>query len=147
MNSNHKLKTITIPMKRILIACLLSVSLFVPGLVLQGADQTPAATAPAKPAARAKQMPFRGKVSEIDKTTRTISLAGKEQARKFLVTATSKIHLDGKVMRFEDVKAGLMVGGLARENEAGQWEIMTLNLGVKGGQAKPEEPDLNERPE
>jgi hypothetical protein len=125
-------------MKRILFASLLSVTLLAPGLDLRAADEGPAVAAPAKPAARVKQMPFRGKVSEIDKSAKTITLAGKEKDRKFHLTAASRIHLDGQTKRLEDVKTGLMVGGLAREGAAGEWEIVTLNLGVKGGLAKPE---------
>jgi hypothetical protein len=128
-------------MKRILIACLLTTSLLIPG---QGsrAGEEPAASAPAaKPAAKAKQMPFRGKINQVNADTKMITLAGKEKDRSFRITTTTRIHRDGTPLAFADVKAGAMVGGLARANEAGEWEVVTLNLGVKGSQPAPNESD------
>jgi hypothetical protein len=134
-------------MKRILIACLITTTLLVPGHLLRAEDQ-PAPVAGAKTtAAKPKQMPFRGKISEINKTDRTITLAGKEKSRTFKVMATTRIHRDGTTLAFDDVKTGSMVGGLARANEAGTWEIVTLNLGIKGSQPKPDESAAEESEE
>ena len=45
---------------------------------------------------KAKQMPFHGKVSAIDKTAKTIALEGKEKNRTFQITSSTKITKDGK---------------------------------------------------
>ena len=78
---------------------------------------------------RAKQLPFRGKVSAVDKTAKTITLAGKEKGRTFQITSGTKITKDGKPAVLDDVTAGESVGGRAKENAAGKWEILTLNIG------------------
>src|SRR5439155_22958378 len=76
-----------------------------------------------------KQMPFRGKVSAVDKTTKVITLEGKEKSRSFQVTSETKITKDGKPAVLDDVTAGESVGGRAKENEAGKWESRTLHMG------------------
>ena len=76
-----------------------------------------------------KQMPFRVKVSAVDKTTKVITLEGKEKSRSFQVTSETKITKDGKPAVLDDVTAGESVGGRAKENAAGKWEILTLNIG------------------
>ena len=83
-----------------------------------------------------KQVPFRGKVSTVDKVAKTIALEGKEKQRVFQITSETKITKDGKPTVFDDVAAGESVGGLARENAAGKLEVVTLNVGAKAGKAK-----------
>ena len=78
---------------------------------------------------RPKQLPFRGKVGAVDKTAKTITLAGKEKGRTFQITSGTKITKDGKPAVLDDVTAGESVGGRAKENAAGKWEILTLNIG------------------
>ena len=134
-------------MKHILIACLLTASLIVPGQALRAAGQAET-TAPApKTVMKPKQMPFRGKIREVDKDKKMITLAGKEKSRSFRITATTRIHRDGTVLALPDVKVGSMVGGLARANASGEWEVVTLNLGVKGAQPKPDETESDDSTE
>jgi len=45
---------------------------------------------------------------------------------------------DGKQSVLDEVTVGESVGGLAKE-DAGKWEILTLNVGAKGGREKHEE--------
>ncbi len=85
-----------------------------------------------------KQMPFRGKVSAVDKTAKTITLEGKEKGRTFQITSATKITKDGKPSVLDEVTVGESVGGLAKE-DAGKWQILTLNVGAKGGKEKHEE--------
>ncbi len=86
-----------------------------------------------------KQVPFRGKVSTVDKVAKAIALEGKEKQRVFQITSETKITRDGKPAVFDDVAAGESVGGLARENAAGKMEVVTLNVGAKPGKAKSDE--------
>src|SRR5262245_7079423 len=89
---------------------------------------------PAKPP-KAKQKPFRGKVSAVDKDARTFTVGADNV---YQITSESKLHKEGKPAVFEAVVVGEMVGGLAKENAAGKWEVVTLNIGAKGGPAKHE---------
>ncbi len=119
-------------MKHTLIACVLGFALLTPGFHARAAD---AAGAPATSATarkeRAKQMPFRGKLAEIDTTARTIALSGKEKQRRMLVTTASRINRDGKPITLGELRTGESVGGLARANANNEWEIVTLNAGKK----------------
>lgn len=89
-----------------------------------------------KPTGKPRQMPFRGKVSAVDKTTKTITLEGKENGRTFQITSGTKITKDGKPAVLDDVAVGQSVGGLAKENAAGKWEASTVNLGTNAGKSK-----------
>jgi len=86
-----------------------------------------------------KQMPFRGKVSAVDKIAKTVMLEGKEKSRTFQVTSASKLTNEGKPAVMDDVAVGQTVGGLARQTAAGKLEIVTLNIGVKPGKTKDAE--------
>jgi hypothetical protein len=126
-------------MKHTLTACILGAVLLVGGSVAQAADNGPAATATSNATAkRAKQMPFRGKITAVDTTAKTLTLSGK-QPRTMRLTATTRIQRDGKPARIEDLRAGETVGGLAKANDAGEWEIATLNIGQKSKAPKPDE--------
>jgi hypothetical protein len=132
---NHKTninaKSIIIVMKHILIAGLLSISMIAGVHTLRAAtDDAPVVAKPASTKV-AKQMPFYGTVKAVDKTARTLTLAGKEKDRVFRVEDTTKIHDAGEARTLDDVKVGRRVGGLAKANAEGQWVIATLNLGVK----------------
>src|SRR5213083_1095016 len=83
-----------------------------------------------------KQMPFRGKISAVDKTAKTVTLEGKEKSRAFQITSATKITKDGKPAVMDDLIVGQTVGGSARQTVSGKWEIVTLNLGTKAGRAK-----------
>ena len=88
---------------------------------------------------RAKQLPFRGKVSAVDKTAKTITLAGKEKGRTFQITSGTKITKDGKPAVLDDVTVGESVRGVAKENPTGKLEIVTLKVGALAGNPKPNE--------
>ena len=80
----------------------------------------------------ASGLPFRGKISAIDKTLRTLSLAGKEKTRTYQITETTRIKKDGKPATLEDLLVGEAVGGYAMRNSSGHPEVVTLNLGKRG---------------
>lgn len=129
-------------MKRTIMACLLTVSLVAAGSVCLAADQPAGgATSSAKSTTKVKYMPFRGKVASIDKTARTLTLAGKAKSRTFQLTSETRVHNDGQPAALEDVRAGAMVGGRARETAAGGWEVVVLNLGIKAAKDKAKAKD------
>src|SRR5438132_5216909 len=84
-----------------------------------------------------KQRPFRGKVSAVDKTAKTITLEGKEKSRTFQITSGTKITKDGKPAVLDDVTVGESVRGVAKENAAGKLEAVTVKVGALAGNAKP----------
>jgi hypothetical protein len=118
-------------MKRILIACVLTIGLLSSGFMLQAADGESAKPTSTEVAKKAKRMPFYGSVKAIDIKAKTLTLVGKEKDRVFYVTESTRIHDSGTVKKLSDVKVGRKVGGLAKATAAGKWEVATLNLGVK----------------
>ena len=123
-------------MKKSILVALLGMALVCTGTATQaaeGASDKPAQTP--KPEGKQKQMPFRGKVSAVDKTAKTITLEGKEKGRTYRITSTSKITKGGKPAVLDDVVVGQSVGGLAKET-AGKWEVATLNIGASAGKPK-----------
>jgi hypothetical protein len=123
--------------KSIVLALLTSVIAFTlpVGHAAESANDKPAQ--PPTSASKQKQMPFRGKVSAVDNTIKSITLDGKEKSRTFLITSATKISKEGKPAVLNDVTVGATVGGLARETAGGKWEIVTLTIGSKP--TKPKE--------
>jgi len=127
-------------MKQSIMLALLTAAIVFTGPATQAAegakdksDQAP------KSDRKLKQMPFRGRISAVDKTTKTVTLEGKEKSRAFQITSATKITKDGKPAVLDDVIVGQTVGGLAKETAAGKWEVVTLNIGAKAGKAKDAE--------
>ena len=83
-----------------------------------------------------KQMPFRGKVSAVDKSAKTVTLEGKDKGRTYQITSATKITKDGKPAVLDAVTVGESVGGLAKLNAAGKWEVVTLRVGAGTGTPK-----------
>ena len=86
-----------------------------------------------------KQMPFRGKVSAVDKSAKTVTLEGKDKGRTYQITSATKITKDGKPAVLDAVTVGESVGGLAKSNAAGKWEVVTLRVGAATGTPKKSE--------
>jgi hypothetical protein len=120
-------------MKRLIIATLLTSVLFTTGQFVRAADEVPAVSETPKVTNRAKQMPFYGTVKAVDEEKKTFTLVGKEKDRVFKVTESTRIHKSGEPMKLVDIKIGQRVGGLAKAAVDGEWEVATLNLGVKQG--------------
>jgi hypothetical protein len=89
-----------------------------------------------KAAAKGRTMPYRGKITALDKTAKTISLAGKEKDRVFQVIAETRILKDGKPVLWEEVQVGEQVRGQARLVDQGNPELLSLYLGPKGEDVK-----------
>jgi hypothetical protein len=127
-------------MKKSIVLTLMTAAMLFTGPATQAAEgaKDKSAQAP-KSERKQKQIPFRGKISAVDKTTKTVTLEGKQQSRALQITSGSKITKDGKPAVMDDVIVGQTVGGLAKETAAGKWEIVTLNIGAKGGKPKDAE--------
>jgi hypothetical protein len=104
-----------------------------------GFNPAPAMAATAKPEAAdsatsaktAKAFPFRGKISALDITAKTITLPGKEKSRVFQVTAETRITKDGKPSTLEAAKIGDEVGGRALAADEGKCNLVVLRIGPK----------------
>jgi hypothetical protein len=119
-------------LKRILFIGALMTALVGNGLILQAADVAESkATEVSRSEAKRKQMPLRGKLTAVDLTDRTITLRGKEKPRIFKVADLAKIQREAKPITLSDLQVGEMIGGLARQNAGGVWEVVTLNITTK----------------
>ena len=127
-------------MKKSSVLALLTAAMVFAGPATQAAESAKdKSVQPPKSEGKQKQMPFRGKVSAVDKTAKSVTLEGKEKSRTFQITSTTKITKDGKPAVMDDVLVGQIVGGLAKETAAGKLEVVTLNIGAKVGKAKDAE--------
>ena len=77
-----------------------------------------------------KHRPFNGTIKAVSKPLRAIVLRG-EKAQTFFIIPETKIKRDGQPIKFEQIVAGEMLGGYARQRADGGWEALTLNLGDK----------------
>ena len=100
-------------------------------------DSPPAATP--KPETKVKRIPFRGKISAVDKVAMTFTLEGKEKVRTFRVTPDTRLKKDGQDAVFGDLKVGESVGGQYRVGATGAQEVVTMNLGAKPEKEKASE--------
>lgn len=119
-------------MKHIILIAILAAALLGNSAATQAEESTKAnAPTSAQTETKRKQAPFRGRLSAVDANAQTVSLRGKDKDRVFHVTAESKIKRDAKVVPLSDLRAGEWVGGLARQNRDGNWEVVTLNISKK----------------
>jgi hypothetical protein len=103
----------------------------------------PAPAADKKPAPEEKKgekkgpnpIPFRGKISAVDKAAKTVTVG----ERKFHVLATTKVNKAGKPATLDDAVVGEDVGGAYLEGEGGRLELRSLRLGPPAKKPKPEE--------
>ena len=111
-------------MKKFIIATILALAVLNTSLTAQAADKP----APDKKEKKANHIPFKGKVSAVDKAAKTVTLEGKEKSRTFQVTSETKIHKGEKPATLDDVTVGEVVTGAYKDNE-GKLETLTLNIG------------------
>jgi hypothetical protein len=100
------------------------------------ADDGAAPPATAKATEKGKFMPYRGKISAVDKTAKTITLGGKGKERVFQVAADTRILKDGQPATLDDVQVGEQARGQARLSSQGNHELISLYLGPKGDETK-----------
>jgi hypothetical protein len=90
---------------------------------------TPAPSAPAT-TAKPKGIPFRGKLGEVDKVNKTITLDEKTK-RVFEVTSDTKIMKAGKPATLDDGVVGEDVGGQYTKSADGKLLLKSLRFGPK----------------
>jgi hypothetical protein len=78
-----------------------------------------------------KSVPFHGKISAVDQTAKTFSIAGKEKARVFTITEATVITKDGKPGTMADLAAEEEVRGSYWKREDGSIEAKIVKLGQK----------------
>jgi len=97
-------------------------------------DKKPTATAGSK---KDRPTPFSGKINEIDKAAKTITI-GKDKKRTIQITDKTKIMKDGKTATLADANVGDEVGGSYHTSADGKMEAGSLRIGPKPeGSAKP----------
>ena len=78
-----------------------------------------------------RPIPFTGKLHEVDKKAKTITLLGKTKNRVFKIMPETKILRDGKPATLDQAVIGEEVGGQARKISDDNWETVSLRLGPK----------------
>ena len=98
---------------------------------------SPAASAAASPAPKSpKALPFHGKISAVDQTAKTFSIAGKEATRVYKITDKTVITKEGKPATMADVAENEEVRGSYWKQADGSLEAKTVKLGQKA-ESKP----------
>lgn len=96
------------------------------------ASPSPATSAAASPAAKSpRALPFHGKISAVDQTAKTFSIAGKEATRVFKIVEITVITKDGSPGTMADVAENQDVRGSYWKREDGSLEAKTVKLGQK----------------
>jgi hypothetical protein len=113
-------------MKNIIALCLVAALGFLGSARVKGADNTkPARTE--KPVAKARSLPFRGKLAAVDKKAGTIKVG----ERIFHVTAETRIVKDEKAATLADGVVGDKVGGAYLKESDGTLRAVSLRFGDK----------------
>jgi hypothetical protein len=103
-------------------------------LTMSAQDKTPAPTAP-EASAKPKAIPFRGKLAEVDKVNKTITLDEKTK-RTFLITSETKITKAGKPATLDDGVVGEDVAGQYLKGTDGKLTAKSVRFGPKVTPAK-----------
>jgi hypothetical protein len=124
-------------MKRLLMAAALATALIGTPLTHWAAEKSDSPPdAASKAEKKVKRIPFRGKISAVDKVAKTFTLEGKNKVRTFRVTTETRLKKDGQEAVFGDLKVGESVGGQYRVGAAGAQEVLLVNIGLKPAKGK-----------
>ena len=98
---------------------------------------------PETPAAPARdKIPFGGKLAEVDKTVKTITVETKQTKKVYQITSTTRITKAGKPAMLDDAVVGDPVGGQYKKTDDGKMEALSVRFGPRpeapGGKKKPE---------
>jgi hypothetical protein len=106
------------------------------GLPLQAVPPPdPKPDAPAAPEAKAKPLPFRGKIGAVDKKAMTITLDERTK-RVFQITSETKFAKDGKLATFDAAAVGDYITGSYTKGEDGKLMTKSIKFGVTPPPAK-----------
>lgn len=95
------------------------------------ADEKADAPAAGQPAKSTRGIPFRGKISKVDKTAKTITIGSAERPRTFHITSETRLMKAGKPAILDDAVEGEEVGGTYRKAEDGRLMALSVRLGPK----------------
>ncbi len=116
--------------KTILLVALLTLVVFVSGVMAQGKPGTtpaPAAPASTKPAPPAQLEKFSGKIKSMDATAKSIVVAEGKTEKTFVIVETTKITKGKDVVALADLKAGLNVA-IEAKKEGDKLIASTINV-------------------
>jgi hypothetical protein len=89
----------------------------------------PATSPAAKPATR--PIPFHGKISAVDQSAKTFTIAGKQASRVFKVTETTTITKAGAAATMSDIVENEQARGTYMKQADGTLEAKTVKIGPK----------------
>ncbi len=96
------------------------------------AEDKPAAksdsTEPAAPGKKHGVLPFHGKVTAVDTTAMTVTIA----TQTFNITSDTKIAKAGKPATLSDITVGEAIRGAYKKDDAGKLNATTIHIGEKG---------------
>ena len=96
------------------------------------ANVSPSSSTAVSPTAKThRAVPFHGKISAVDQTARTFSIAGKDKARVFTIGEATVITKDGNPATIADLVADEDVRGSYWKRADGSLETKTVKLGPK----------------
>ena len=98
-------------------------------LTMSAQDKTPAPSAP-ETAVKPKAIPFHGKLAEVDKVNKTITLDEKTK-RTFQITSETKITKGGKPATLDDGVVGEDVAGQYHKGADGKLTAKSVRFGPK----------------
>lgn len=86
-----------------------------------------------QPAAKARNVPFHGKLKAVDNTAKTITIG----THTIQITSETRINKDGKPATLGDGVVGENVSGLFKRSADGKFEALSINFGAKAKAAAP----------
>ena len=96
-----------------------------------------------QPAAEGKKkgggIPFKGKISAVDKTAMTLSLKGKEEDRVLHITSQTRLNKAGKPATLDDATVGEDVTGQYKKGDGDKLEAVSIFIGPRPEKKKKDE--------
>jgi Domain of unknown function (DUF5666) len=94
---------------------------------------SPAVSPATSPAAKqtTRPIPFRGKISAVDQTAKTFTVAGKQASRVFKVTDNTTITKGGAAATMADIVVDEQVRGTYLKQDDGTLEAKAVKIGPK----------------
>jgi hypothetical protein len=83
-----------------------------------------------------RPVPYHGKISAVDPSAKTFTIAGKTDSRVIKVTETTRIMKDSGTGTMSDLQPGAMVRGSYWKKADGSLEAKSVKLGEKPAHAR-----------
>jgi hypothetical protein len=119
---------------KIMFAAVATTALSVPIVAIAAPKTSPspspsAHASPSEKTTTARAIPFHGKISAVDQTAKTFTIAGKEKSRVFKITDKTVITKAGAAATMKDVVANEDARGSYWKAADGSLEAKTVKLG------------------